>query len=229
MTRKVLQRRIGVAALIGYVGLVVLGAWRHEIRPGFLAPPAALARYILRTAGIPPGVAVFSADVSRTSDAKITALCLEVRSVERDGRVRQLHPRAGDRCPAPAPRLWVTGEEIALYRSATSLRAAVVAQRTGALDPAQQRHPELLAESLAEHFRGRARARGLAPERFALLWRESTLREQTGERGDRTVALMQWETDPARGVRLAWRPDPARVAEGWPRLTDPRGGGPGRP
>ena len=102
--RTALQRRLGVAALVCYVAL---GAWRHEIRPRFLDAPAAPARSVLRTAGIPPGIAVFSADVPETPDLKITALCLSVRVVERDGRVRQLHPRAGAGCPSPAPRLWV--------------------------------------------------------------------------------------------------------------------------
>ena len=225
VTRTVLQRRVLVAALACYVAVVVLAAWRHEIRPRWLDPPAALARSVLRTAGIPPGVAVFSADVPRTPDLKITALCLSVRIVERDGRVRQLHPRAGAGCPSPAPRLWVTGEEIALYRSATSLRAAVAARFTGALHPSQERHPKLLAESIAEHFRKRARARGFAPERYALLWREATLSERTGVRGERVVALMRWEADAERGVTLGWRPDPERLARDWPGLDEPRGEG----
>ncbi len=111
----------------------------HEIRPAFLDPPVALARSALALLGIPPGVAVFTADVDVSPDAKIASLCLEARAVEAEGPARRIYPEVGRRCPAPAPRLWVRGEDIALSRFAVIMRSAV----------ASRRHPDRRASALS--------------------------------------------------------------------------------
>ena len=220
VTRTRLERRLGLLLLVTYAAVIILGAWRHEIRPAFLDTPVDAARALLHALGIPPGVAVFTADTDRVSDAKLVALCVEVRVVERGGRARRLYPDDGRRCPPAPPRLGAGGEEIALYRSLIVLRAAVAAYRTESASTAE-RHPELLAEWIVEHFRARARARGLDAERFALLWREWRWNYATGERNERSVALLTWWSDPARGFTLAWQPGAERLAAAWPVLEAP--------
>jgi hypothetical protein len=213
--RTPLRRRILVSLLVGYSALVALAAWRHEIRPAIGDAPAAGARAALRAVGIPPGIAVFTAEVATPSDSKIRAVCLEARAFAADGRFHVLHPRPNAPCPEPAPRVWVRSEEIALYRFVTSLRNAVVAHRAGALRASQRRHPELLARSIAAHFRSRAESLGLAPTRYALLWRESRIDYRSGEASERVTALLRWDADPDRGVALAWRPDPEHLSKHW--------------
>ena len=137
----------------------------------FLDPPARWARKILHWSGIPPGIAVFTAEVNKVQDAKVVAHCFSVRVVARDGQVRQIYPPGGV-CPPRPPRMWVTGEQIALYRSATSLRAAAADRRAGILPPSRIRHPELLLESIADYFRAKTRAEGVEAERYVLLWTE---------------------------------------------------------
>lgn len=217
MTRRaVLWRRIGLALLTGYVVVVVLAAWRHEIRPAFLDRPGRLARSALASAGVRPGVAVFTADTGTAPDAKITASCLEVRVVEVGGATRRLYPLGEAPCPAEPPRLWVTGEAILLSRSAAGLRAAVAAGRTGSLDPSNRRLPRLLAESIADHFRRRVRRQGIAADRYALLWTESRVSYRTGARTRGAVALFEWRESGRVFVR--WRPEERTLRERWPAL-----------
>ena len=64
MKRSRLQRRLRLALLIGYAATVVLASWRHEIRPRVLEAPVMWARGLLGLAGIPPGAAVFSSEIS---------------------------------------------------------------------------------------------------------------------------------------------------------------------
>ena len=216
-----LRRGLLLLVLVGYAAIVVRAAWRHEIRPGWLDAPGAVARGLLAWAGIPPGVAVFTADSASAAEAKIVDLCLEVRVVEADGRVVRLHPDAGERCPAPQPRIWVKGEEIWLDRSAVSLRAAVAARRQELRRGQSARATRLLAEALAAHFRARAHAEGLAPERYALLWAESRVDTNTGERGERDVALMRWGPVGEGDLRVSWRPDASLLDAYWPALETP--------
>jgi len=176
---------------------------------------------MLAVVGIPPGVAVFTAEVAAAQDAKIVSQCLRVRAVDPSGRVRQLHPPPGRSCPRPPPRLWVRGEEIALYRSTTALRSAAAAQRDGALASGRRAFARLLAEALGEHFRGRARGLGFAAERYALRWEETRLSYARGETHERTVALFRWWSDAERGMRVSWRPDPQTLRRDWPEGTSP--------
>jgi len=215
-----LRRGLLLSLVGGYAAIVVLAAWRHEIRPAWLDAPAAVARGVLGWAGVPPGVAVFTADSATAAEAKIADLCLEVRIVDASGRARRLHPEAGERCPAPQPRLWVKGETIWLNRATVSLRAAVAARRR---DPsfARGRTQRLLAEALAAHFRARAHAEGLAPERYALLWAESRVDTSTGERSERKVALMRWGPTGEGDLRVSWRPDASLLDAYWPALETP--------
>jgi hypothetical protein len=227
MTRTTRARRIGVFALVAYVAIVTLAAWRHEIRPAVLDPPTALARSALALLGIPPGVAVFTAEVDTSPDSKIASLCLEARAVEGEGPARRIYPEAGRRCPAPAPRLWVRGEDIALSRFAVSMRSAVASHRAGTLSAARVRFPRLLAESLAEHIQSRARADGLTPTRYAVLWTESRIGYGSGARSDRIVALLRWRADATSGeagdggVFVSWSPDKRTLQQHWPAVDEP--------
>ncbi len=220
MTQALRRRRIGLSALVAYVAIVALAAWRHEIRPAFLDPPVALARSALALLGIPPGVAVFTAEVDTSPDAKIASLCLEARAVEGEGPARRIYPEVGRRCPAPAPRLWVRGEDIALSRFAVGMRSAVASRRAGTLAAAQVRFPRLLAESLAGHIQSRALADGLAPTRYALLWTESRVGYGSGARSDRIVALLRWRADGEGGVFVSWKPDERTLQQHWPAVGE---------
>jgi hypothetical protein len=117
--------------------------------------------------------------------------------------------------------LWVRAEESSLYRFVMSLRSGVVAQRAGDLPESRTRLPRLAADSIAGHFRSRARAAGLSPQHYALLWTESRLSYRSGEKKDRTVALIRWEADPEQGVFISWRPDEATLQRYWPDVDEP--------
>ena len=221
MRRSGFQRRIALPLLVSYVVIVVMAAWRHEIRPVILDAPTAAARSILHSLGITPAIAVFTSDAAHENDEKTTAFCLEVRVVERGGRVRRLYPEDGTRCPAPAPRFWFAGEDIALYRSLMILRAGVSSAYHGPPGASRDLQPRLLAEWVAEHFRRRAAARGLDPDSYVLQWRESQQSFATGERGEHVVALLRWWPDPARSLALSWRPDAEKLAALWPSPTSP--------
>ncbi|MEE2672634.1 MAG: hypothetical protein VX466_02490 [Myxococcota bacterium] len=215
------MRRIGLLSLIFYIALVVLASWRYEIRPGLLEEPAAGARSILHSLGITPAIAVFTSDVARETDVKKTALCIEVRIVEHGGHVRQLYPEAGRRCPATTPRLGFAGEEIALYRVLTVMRAAIASARSGPPGAGRGRRPDLLVEWVAEHFRLRAAAQGLRPDSYVLRWRESKQSFATGKRSESVVALLRWWPDSERSLALSWRPDAEKRAALWPSLAAP--------
>jgi hypothetical protein len=227
MTRAVLGRGIRVFALAAYVAIVTLAAWRHEIRPAFMDPPAALARNALALLGVPPGVAVFTAEVDTSPDSKIASLCLEARAVDAEGLARRIYPEEGRRCPAPAPRLWIRGEDIALSRFPVIMRSAVAARRAGILPATRLRFPQLLAESLAEHIQSRARDDGLTPTRYAVLWTESRVGYGSGARSDRIVALLRWRADSVDGgdggdghgrVFVSWSPSERTLQQHWPAL-----------
>jgi hypothetical protein len=214
--RELLERRILVPVLVGYVALVALATLRHEIRPAVLDRATDFARGTLGLAGIRPGVAVFTADTGSAPDAKIAAICLEVRSLSEGGAGRQIYPAEDASCPARPPRLWVRGEQILLDRSVMSLRAAVAARRAGDSGPSRMRFAKLLARSIAAHFVARDRLAGAAADRYALLWREARISYRTRARSDRIVALLSWRNAADPQVFIAWQPDEAKLREhGW--------------
>jgi hypothetical protein len=218
--RSSLRRRLGIALLLGYAAIVVLAAWRHEIRPSFLERPVVWARSLLALAGIPPGVAVFSTETEVLSDALIVSQCFEVRGVAGNAPARRIYPEGGRVCPAPSPRIWVRGEDIALYRFATGLRSAAASQPGESLFRSRERFARLLAETIGEHFRSRAE-REFAPDRYALLWTELHVDYRSGEHSERVVALVRWRADPDEGVFVSWSPDDRTLGEHWPLLGEP--------
>ena len=220
MARGALERRVLVPLLVCYAVILVTAAWRHEIRPRLLDRPAGWARSALDLVGIPPGVAVFTEETSTPRNSKLVALCLRVRVVDVDGRVHEIYPPAGRECPQPAARLWIRGEQIALYRLAATLVSAANARRKGSAGRRQADLPELLLESLADHFRARAHAEGLAPDRYALLWTESRVNYRSGEPSEEIVSLIRWR-EQERPVLGAWHPDSRKLEEHWPSLEAP--------
>ncbi len=222
MTRAVLERRILVPVLVGYVALLVLAAWRHEIRPAVLDRAVDFARGTLGFVGIRPGVAVFTVDSGSAPDAKIVAICLEVRSSTDRGVGRRVYLAADATCPAQPPRMWVRGEEIFLDRSVVGLRAAAARRRAGDSDLERARFAKLLAQSIAAHFVGRDRLAGAAADRYALLWREARVSYRTRARSDRVVALISWRSASDPRLRVAWQPDDATLREhGWSNPEKP--------
>ncbi len=213
------RRRIGVAAIIAYTSVVIMAAWRHEIRPPLFDPPAALCRAVLGWFGVPGGVAVFTSNAGVSPDEKITVQCFEVRVDGGSGSAHRLYPDAHRVCPTPEPRIWIRGEDIALYRLAMGLRSAIASHRAGALPRSRVSYPRLLAESMAEHFRRRAAADALSPDRYALLWTESRIDYATGAESNKTVALLRWREDREQGVFVSWRPDADTLARHWPPLS----------
>jgi hypothetical protein len=216
MKREWIERRILVPALVVYVVLLVLASWRHEIRPAVFDRVSDLARDTLAVAGIPPAVAVFSADTASAPDAKIAAICLEVRGISEERSQTRVYPPEGVVCPAPSPRLWVRGEEIFLHRSLVGLRAAAAARQGGDDDPRRTRFASLLASSIRAHFLGRERNTDQRSDRSLLLWRESRISYETHIRSDRVVALFEWQSLSDPRVFIRWQPDEARLRErGW--------------
>ena len=210
--------RILVPLLVGYVVLLVVAAWRHEVRPAVFDRATDFARGALGLAGISPGIAVFTADSGSAPDEKVAAICLEVRSVSEDSEDagRQVYPAEDVFCPAPSPRLWVRGEQIFLHQSVVSLRAAVAAHRGGDADASRGRFAMLLARSIGAHFLGRDRRAGAATDRYLLLWREARISYRTRSRSHRVVALMNWRRASAPRVFIAWQPDEEMLRErGW--------------
>ena len=208
--------RILVSLLVGYVVLLVVAAWRHEVRPAVFDRAMFFARGVLGLAGISPGIAVFTADSGSAPDEKVVAICLAVRSVSEDSEDagRQVYPAEDVSCPAPSPRLWVRGEQIFLHQSVVSLRAAVAAHRGG--DASRGRFAMLLARSIGAHFLGRDRRAGAATDRYLLLWREARISYRTRSRSNRVVALMNWRRASEPRVFIAWQPDEGTLRErGW--------------
>jgi hypothetical protein len=214
--RALLERRILVPLLVGYVVMLVVAAWRHEIRPAVFDRATVFARGALGHAGIVPGVAVFTADTGRTQGAKIAAICLEVRALSESGTGRQIYPAEDASCPARPPRLWVRGEQIFLNHAVMNLRTAVVARRAGDSDPSLRRFAKLLARSIAAHFIGRDRLTGTAADIYTLLWREARISYRTRARSDHIVALFDWRSAPDPQLFIVWQPDAATLREhGW--------------
>jgi hypothetical protein len=212
------ERWILVPALIGYVALLVMAAWRHEIRPAAFDGVTEFARHALGLAGIPPAVAVFSADVGSAPDAKIAAICLEVRALRSGDEGRQIYPNAATPCPAPSPRVWVRGEQAFLHRSVVIVRAAVAAHRAGHATPQRMRFARRLAGAIGAHFVRRDQIAGGIADRYALLWEESRISYRTRTRSENTVALFDWPGIADPQVSIAWRPDDATLRErGWVR------------
>ena len=216
MKREWAERKILVPALVVYIAVLVLASWRHEIRPGVFDGVSDLARNMLGVAGIPPAVAVFSADTASAPDAKIAAIRPEVRGISEDGSQMRIYPSEGAVCPAPSPRLWVRGEEIFLHRSLVSLRAAAASRQAGDHDPRRMLFARLLGNSIRGHFVGRARSRAQEADRGLLLWRESRISYETHARTDRVVAVFEWRSASDPRVFIAWKPDERRLRElGW--------------
>ena len=179
------------------------------------------ARSALRLVGIPPGVSVFTSEKSRSFDKSVSALCFEVRVVSAEAPAQRIYPPDGRVCPAPQPRIWVRGEEALLYRSIQPLlRHGATSRRAGSRSRSQGLYSRLLAESIAEHFRSRARAAGLAPDRYALLWTAAMIDMSSGERSEVIVALLRWRANPDGELFLSWNPNDQILQAHWPDLGD---------
>jgi len=214
--RALLERRVLVPVLVVYLALLVLAAWRHEIRPAVLDRATYFARDTLGLAGIVPGVAVFTADTGRTQETKVAAICLEVRDLSDIGTQRQIYPAEDASCPAHPPRLWVRGEQIFLNHAVMTLHQSVVARRAGDSSRGRERFARLLARSIAAHFVGRDSLAGAAADRYALLWRETRVSYLTRARSDYIIALLGWRNAADPQVFIAWQPDEATLRKhGW--------------
>jgi hypothetical protein len=214
--REWIERKVLVPLLVLYVVTLGWAAWRHEIRPAIFDGVSEFARRGLAIAGIPPGVAVFSADTATAPDAKIAAICPEVRGLSADGAQTRLYPGEGIACPAPSPRFWVHGEDIFLHRALVSLRAATASRQRDGGDRRGMRFARLLAGSVGAHFVASRHAGAADSERMLLLWQEARVSYESGDRSERVVALFEWHNAPNPRVSVAWRPDPARLRErGW--------------
>ena len=177
-----------------------------------------------------PGAGCTTTDRRFFASDRFRTLCLEVRGISEAG-ARRVYPGPGVSCPAPAPRLWVKGEEIFLSRSSATMRAAAAAIRAGASDPGRIRFAKLLAQSIGAHFVASDQAADPAPDRYLLLWREERISYRTNARSERTVALLSWQrtsststsrstptptSTPTPRVFIAWRPSEATLRErGW--------------
>jgi hypothetical protein len=87
--------------LVGYMALLILGAWPEPLRPGFVERPHRLANAVLNSLTIYPGQDVFKG--AETFDFKLKAWCIAVVGHTDTGDLRVLYER-GDDCVRPSFR-----------------------------------------------------------------------------------------------------------------------------
>ena len=75
------MRRLQLALILLYAAMLVVSAWRHEVRPAVLDRPVLAARGLLHQVGIAPGLDVFVDDRNVDTDRKKVASCFEVREL----------------------------------------------------------------------------------------------------------------------------------------------------
>lgn len=101
MWQERLRAYVLLPGLVGYVALLMLGAWPEPLRPGFLETPQRLVNAVLNSLTIYPGQDVFKG--AETFDFKLKAWCIAVVGHTSTGDLRVLYER-GDDCVQPSFR-----------------------------------------------------------------------------------------------------------------------------
>jgi hypothetical protein len=209
-------RPLRLPLLLCYIALLVLAAWRTEIRPAVLDRPSEWAERSLRRAGIFAGIAVFSPDVARPSRQMFyRQRCLEVLAGSGTGAPEQIYPVGRD-CPASGFRWWVGPEETMLTRLMTWATDDEAERRlTGErAAPDELTGSAAILPSIAYHFDRRERSRGRPRDRLTMLYTQHMVDIDTGQVTVDPVVLFGFTVGGGPGTVL-WRPTDRQIAQHW--------------
>ncbi len=156
--------------LLAYIALLVLGAWRPEIRPDFMDRASDGARRCLESCGLYAGLAVFSSEFNQPGRNRFfKARCLDLIGY-REGLPPEIIYPVGATCPPTGIRWYLPPEEIMLTR----LFIWAVEDESIRLMENRPRPPagfvsvpNIVLSSVLYHFDRRERRRGRSYDRFA--------------------------------------------------------------
>ena len=208
--------RIRLPLLVGFISLLVLAAWREEIRPSIFDRPSRWAELTLRRFGIFPGIPVFSPDVKREDrQLFLRQRCFEVLAESGGAPPRKIYPDGP--CPAPGPRIRVGPEETMLTRLMTWAHTDEADRRfTGrTAGPGEVTLPQAILPSIAYHFDRRQRLAGRPADRFTMLFTQHMVRYDTGEPVVEPIVLFSFSVGGREPGRVLWYPTERQIAALW--------------
>jgi hypothetical protein len=208
--------RVRLPLLLGYIALLVLAAWREEIRPAFLDRSSIWAERTLRRVGIFAGIAVFSPEVKHEErQLFLRQRCLEVLAESAGAPPERIYPEA--ECPAVSPRIRVGPHETMLTRlmnwaADDEVDRRATGRRPG---PGEVTLPEAILPSIAYHFDRQERLAGRPRDRFTMLYTHHMVRYDTGERTVEPIVLFRFTVGGTEPGRVLWHPTERQLATLW--------------
>jgi hypothetical protein len=202
--------------LAGFIGLLVLAAWREEIRPSIFDGPSRWAELTLRRFGIFPGIAVFSPEVElEDRQMFLRQRCFEVLAESGGAPPKRIFPDGT--CPDRGPRIRVGPEETMLTRMMTwahddEADRRATGRRPG---PGEVTLPEAILPAIAYHFDRRERLAGRPVDRFTGLSTLHLVRYDTGERVVEPIVLFSFSAGGREPGRVLWYPTERQIAALW--------------
>ena len=211
-----MRRRLLFPALLILIGLMILAAWRHEIRPSFLDGAHAFAERSLQRVAIYVGDPVFGAEVE-LADARGTPqeICIEVLSRDVGAPARLIFPDYRE-CPIKTMRPHMRPEEVMFARVMMTATADEATRRSagiGASAPGYTTAADALLRSLASHFVQRERVQGRRHDEYSVIVRQHVVEFATGDVIVVPLVYFTFSGDGTPG-RQAWFP-PQQQADAW--------------
>lgn len=211
------RQRLLFPVLVVFIGMLILGAWRGEVRPRFLDAPAEGARNWLRRIGVHSGLAVFSSHYQARRNRTSKGRCLQVLARSGDGPFERIYPERT--CPPQGLRLAVLPEEVMVTRFlmwATAEEARRRMEDAPPPPPGWVLLPDVLLPSLAYHFDHRERLKGTPRDELLMLVTNHVLLLDTGEDAVQYVLILDVDFE-AGPSRFLWFPSEREVSELWTR------------
>jgi len=211
------KRRLLFPLLLILIALMILAAWRHEIRPAFLDGAVAFAGRSLQRVGIYAGDPVFGAEVE-LAGARGTPqeTCIEVLAHDAGAPADLIFPDYRE-CPIRTARLHMKPEEVMLARfmlHATADEATRRAEGTPHPGPGYTTTADALLRSMASHFVQRERLQGRRHDEYSVIVRQHVVEFATGDVVVVPLVHFTFSGDGTPGSQT-WFPPPQQAEIWW--------------
>ncbi len=196
-----------LALLCIYSGLLILGAWREEIRPSAFEGASRWAKRSLARFGIPTGIPVFQGS---GAGPILQGTCVTVRARSEQGPSQQIAPTKGP-CPPEGWLLMVPVENTFLKRLLVEITTRMRRVERATASSQTMTSTKRLLKALAHHF-GRK-----APEakEFALQWSLHSRDYESGDAVVQDILFLSWSRGKLQEMTTHWFPSPEQRDAVW--------------